>query len=612
MPTNSQKVTDAIQQMAALDPSNAAKWLEANQKNFTDDELVTILKKGAEAGAPQTGINKKNAPTVIKRTSSNHSTKVDESVTVPDLGSAAKAAVTAATQTGGHVNADLDGDGKIEPAEQAALDKESATQAKAASKASGVPEAQTKTAIDTTLGLIDPSLAPPPAEIAKYLGANRPLTTEESANLIKSYNEAHPDMPVSDVSKVYERLGLVEISPTGTRREGSLTDPDAIAIVEEGLLGKEPQTSFSIALPGGGSYTVSSTNLKQFKAFQDNMSNGDLTRIVRAASRFGIKDPNGDQPAWQMLAAIVKAKGIDITNTAFSEDAPGLLTKAPQQATNMGPNNEQHQIPTSVSGRTGPLTDPDAKKALQSGRSLAALSLKFNEGESMYGGNQVLAYVHTLNPSLASRWANTKPSERTYDDQVKMQQYLVNGGLSDKSFMGLALDSGDSGALTNDWDQEHFGKDGGAGSVRTLPDPVAVRQSARDMYIKMFAAEPTAQQLNQFAAVVNGAISGAGDNQNIDATAQIQNALENTPLYHDLYGKKMPGTTDQDYRAQFDNGAASLLGAEAPDPFTIQLGMQSGQYQTTLGAIAGTKQAYGNSTFLQRLAQASQIVSQNT
>lgn len=595
MPTD-KKISDAVKAMKGLSADEAAKWIEAHQGEFNYNELGEVLKQGAQDGVLQTGINKKNSPMVVRRLNT-------------DLDNEAAKRVA----TGPGFNPDLDGDGKVEDIEKKAVDKQVQKVAETQAKQTGNPVATEKANADQAFGLIDPSLAPPPAEVTKYLGANRPLTDQESANLIKSYNEAHPDVPVSDVNTVYERLGLVTMSPTGTRREGSLTDPDAIAIVEEGLLGKEPQTSFSVALPGGGSYTVSSANLKQFKAFQDNMSNGDLTRIVRAASRYGIKDPNGDQPAWQMLAAIVKAKGIDITNTAFAEDAPNVLSKAPQQAVNMGPNNTQHQIPMSVSGKTGALQDPDAKKALQSGRSLAALSLKFNEGESMYGGNQVLAYVHTLNPSLAARWANTKPSERTFDDQVKMQQYLVNGGLSDKSFMGLALDSGDSGALTNDWDAEHFGKDGAAGgSVRTMPDPVAVRQSARDMYLKMFAAEPTAAQLNQFAAVVNGAISGAADNQNIDATAQIQNALENTPLYHDLYGKKAPGTTDQDYRAQFDNGAASLLGTEAPDPFTIQLGMQSGQQQTTLGAISGTKQAWSNSTFLQRIAQAAQIVSTNT
>lgn len=605
MSVDQQKVIAAVQQMQAMPPDEAAKWLEQNQQGFNDDELVTILKKGATGGAPQTGVNKKNAPTVIARTAKGG--KVDESVKV-DSNEQLDTKADAAVAAGGQLPRDLTGDGNPSPAEDAAIKRAITKKAEEDAKAAGkqADPGQINADIDAAMGQ-----GPPPSAILSVIGAQRQLTSQESFNLVKTYNEAHPDMPVTDVNQVYERLGIVSTSPTGVRREGGLTDPDAIAIIEEGLLGKEPEQSFSVSLPGGGKYTVSSEELKQFKGFQDNMRNEDLTRLVRAASRFGVKDANGEKPAWQMLAAIVKAKGLDIANTMFAEDGP----QAPMgKGTQHGSNGFGYTTyePPAKNGRTGPMTDPDAQKALSSGRSVASLSLKFKEGESMYGGNMVLAYIHTLNPTLAARWANTKPSERTADDQIKFNQYLANGGFTDKTFMGLSITSGDSSALTSDWDSERFGKNGGSGSVRSVPDPVAVRQSARDMYIKMFAAEPSSSQLDQFAAVVNGAIAGAADNVNVDAGARMQQAIEATPLYKDLYGNKPSGLTDAEYRAQFDNGAASLLGAEAPDPFTIQQGMRSGDYQTTLGAIAGTKQAMGNSTFLGRFAQAAQILAENT
>jgi hypothetical protein len=55
-----------------------------------------------------------------------------------------------------------------------------------------------------------------------------------------------------------------------------------------------------------------------------------------------------------------------------------------------------------------------------------------------------------------------------------------------------------------------------------------------------------------------------------------------------------------------------MLGAQAADPNAVRSGMRSGQYQTTVGAVAGTKAARDNSTFMGRLAAAAQVVGENT
>lgn len=55
-----------------------------------------------------------------------------------------------------------------------------------------------------------------------------------------------------------------------------------------------------------------------------------------------------------------------------------------------------------------------------------------------------------------------------------------------------------------------------------------------------------------------------------------------------------------------------MVGAEAVDPTAIQSGMRTGDFQTTIGQVAGQKKSWGNSTFLGRLAQAAQLVSENT
>ena len=53
---------------------------------------------------------------------------------------------------------------------------------------------------------------------------------------------------------------------------------------------------------------------------------------------------------------------------------------------------------------------------------------------------------------------------------------------------------------------------------------------------------------------------------------------------------------------------ASTLARNAP----AKVGMQEGSYQTTVGATMGTKEAWDNSTFLGRLAQASNAFARST
>lgn len=525
-------------------------------------------------------------------------------------------------------NPDLDGDGQVSPKEKADLDVSTTNLAKKQAAQSGNSVAQEKASVNKALdptgtgGLTDPTLAPPPAAIMQYLGSQRPLTTKEAADLISTFNEAHPDQPVTNINDVYQRLGVLELDPvSGTRREGSLTDPDSIALVEKALLGKEPQISYTVRLAGGKDYVVSSTELKAWQGFSDHLTNEDLTGVVRAADRFGIKDSTGEKPAWQMLAAVMKAKGMDFNaDRLYTADDPKTTTIPAAVHPPMTGTPTTDPLAVWKQPATGPTpiarnwnaVDPDARQAYSSGYGLSQVALKYKEGQSLYGGNMILAFVHSLNPSLAARWATTKPSDRTAQDQIQMNQYLANGGFTDKTFMGLGITGGDANSLTAEWDAQRFAKPDTAGGTRSMPDPVAVRQTARDMYVKMFASEPSDSQLAQLVGVVNGAIGGAADNQNVDATAQLQQALQGTGTYKELYGHKPAGMSDEEYKAQFDNGASEMLGAQAPDPSVIRAGMSTGDYQTTVGAVAGTKQAWSNSTFLGRLAQASQLVSANS
>ena len=118
--------------------------------------------------------------------------------------------------------------------------------------------------------------------------------------------------------------------------------------------------------------------------------------------------------------------------------------------------------------------------------------------------------------------------------------------------------------------------------------------------------------LNSIVSTINSTVSGAATDQSIDVSAQIRKGIEADPQYKELYGKMPAGMTPEEYQAQYRAGAATLLGNEAPDPNAIRSGLRSGNYQTTLGRVAGGKQAWNNSSFLGRLAQAAQVVSENT
>ena len=152
----------------------------------------------------------------------------------------------------------------------------------------------------------------------------------------------------------------------------------------------------------------------------------------------------------------------------------------------------------------------------------------------------------------------------------------------------------------------------GSKPERQLPDPAAIRQSAKDMYKQLYMVDPTDAQLDSFVSQVQSKIAGAADNQTIDAGAQLRDILEADRAYKELYGKMPGGMSEGEYQSQFRAGAQTMLGNEGADPNTIRSGMRDGNYQTTIGAIAGSAKSRNNSTFMGRLAQAAQLVSENT
>jgi hypothetical protein len=146
---------------------------------------------------------------------------------------------------------------------------------------------------------------------------------------------------------------------------------------------------------------------------------------------------------------------------------------------------------------------------------------------------------------------------------------------------------------------------GGGGRTVMKPDPVAIRQATEDMYRSLYLEDPTDEQLNAMAAKVEAAIVGAPDDQNVDGNARVRDVVESDPMYQKYYGNKPGGMSEEEYQGMHRAAQSSMLGEELAGNAAVRLGMQEGSYQTTVGATMGMKEAWDNSTFLGRLAQAS-------
>lgn len=596
---------DVVQYLATLDLAGRAKWLSDNHQKLSDDVFRQVQKAApyldaGEGGSKTAKFSDSYKARWEKIQQAESSAAPLPPLDMPNLVKAAREAVGSGQVTDG----DLNKDGKVSAAEAATLDRTISQAASEASKQTGIPQDQVEGEIERQVkgaeGLVVGDPIPPPG-VQKYVGGVE-LNEQQKFDLIKAYNEANPEAPVTNIAEVYQRLG-----------EGELR-PDDELVLADVFLGQEPITSYTVKLPGGGSYMVSADELEMFTKFGDNLDKRQLTRLIRTADRIGLRDATGEAPAWQMLAALARAKRID-TDSMLDAGSPTVVVpqRGPIKDVGEGPQlNEVTTIPTAGEQRQRNrfASDPDFQKGLSSQTRAVQMGQKFKEGKTLYPGSDTMAFIHALDPTLAARVSSAPQSKWTIEDRGKVGQYLVNGGLQQESFMGLNITG------FNDWDEVNNNPEeeaGGAGPTRNYPDPVAIKQTAKALYQQLFAQDPTEDQLAQFAAVVDQAISSAPDNASVDGQARLQQAMERTGLYQQLYANKPSGMTEADYRSQFEGGARQMLGQQAADPTAIQAGMRTGNFQTTVGAVAGDEKNWQqNSTFLGRLARAAQLINENT
>jgi hypothetical protein len=235
-------------------------------------------------------------------------------------------------------------------------------------------------------------------------------------------------------------------------------------------------------------------------------------------------------------------------------------------------------------------------------------------GRELYQ-NETLGFLHAVNPTLAAKVASTKPEDIDQRTLQRINQAVIDGGWNPTQLAAMGY-----AALTiQDFQGATFKDPASAqGPTRVMPDPEKVRQTARDLYRTLFLTEPDEATLGRLVSGVQAAVqaqdidSTDGVVSTVDQDAQLRKMLESDPRYKELYGKMPAGATEAEYRGQFDAAAQSILGNQLASPDSVRAGMRTGDYNTTVGAAAMSRQATESSTFLGRLASAAQVVNRMT
>jgi hypothetical protein len=443
-------------------------------------------------------------------------------------------------------------------------------------------------------------LVPTPQVLQQAYG--KEPSVKQQQELIRTWNELNPDAPV----RTYEQLAKT--------MNDNPSNPMVEDVVSYAVTGMEPTKVYEWVVEGGrgneGEMSTVRLSEGQFTALKEiygaGFSTKDVKKLATMAKRIGLTDSAGGGVGWQILAAGAAAMGM--FNIGTRSDAAAASADA----------NRIDPATANAIGVAGDVMERTAATAENlTNRELTRLrnwGVQYIQGMRMYGQNDSLAFLHAMSAPLATRVATTQFDKLSTMDKKQTYSFMMNAG----------FDAENLGKLGYGWaaglDEIGVNKDqtGASGPVRQMPDPEAIRQSAKDLYRTLFATEPTEEQLNQLVGSVTSAIASAdidgsdGVVTDVNATAQIRKRLQEMPEYGDLYGKKPAGMSEEEYQAQFRNGAASILGNAAARPDVIRAGMRSGNYNTSVGAAAMTREAWEGSTFLGRLAQAAQITSENT
>lgn len=406
-------------------------------------------------------------------------------------------------------------------------------------------------------------------------------------------------------------------------------------IIQAGLLAQEPTMAFTISIPGVARPQVMTA--EQVKTLQDvyGLDNSSITRIVRLTSMMdGGKNDLGEvnfQPVVAILAANGKLRNLADPDQVVGEQ-PGIraardaAARVAEERANDPVSRFTDQVREffGFGAKTPRRSEAELLQELDVGMEIVeentfnvqATLKKYNEGLERYNHNPTLAFLYALDEGLAERIAQSggDPAKLTGSDNARAMELLQRGGLVNRGNTPWAQIGGarDDFVLAQLSDYfRSYGPDAGEEKPkRQLPDPVAIAQNFRDLYRSLMFAEPSQQLIEAFMDDLNRTLATVPIEQTIDATARMQEFIRSTPGYRELYQHR-GGLGEGEYQNIFRAGVSSILGADANEE-AILAGMRTGEYQTSVGAAAMSKQAQDNSTWQGRLARVAEVVARNT
>lgn len=250
-----------------------------------------------------------------------------------------------------------------------------------------------------------------------------------------------------------------------------------------------------------------------------------------------------------------------------------------------------------------PEDDPDGFATLDAMFDSQSAVDRYRSKLAGYGqSNPMAALVSLHDEALAERMVSTGIT----DDEIFTVQRLLKG--VDPQQLGLVGD--DIRRYTESYKKS---QGGGSGREIVLPDRNKIAEGFRELYRSWFKVDPAQEELEALINDVTAQYVGAQQsNTSPDLASSMVARTRQTDLYQRLFANKTAGATEEQYVGQFEGAARQLLGGEIANPGAIQAGMETGNIGTTYGAVAGSKQAFENSTFRERLANAAQLISRMT
>jgi hypothetical protein len=465
---------------------------------------------------------------------------------------------------------------------------------------------------------------------------NRNLTPQEIDRFLENINQFH-GTEFTDIN-----------DPTLQRMFATATAENAHIL--QATLDETPVLpTVSVTLPLGGRLTMAS-DLFLAASERYSVDEGTLARVVQMADIAGMtgqygRNGLGGEPVvfWQPLLGVLKATGqLDAiaARAGAADDAKAKAEDYPFAQYNQGLQDRIAQgnaqvISDTLEGRPtqtrfdagGVPKDEPYGAPTQRPTGIARIAADFKHGMSRFE-DPGIALIYTLDPELAVRiWRRGQDGQPlSGTDEMRVQELAGLAGYSNTAAWRDALvTSGDPrfASLTDDWLSGYFQRVDAQrafeerdltddGTTPQRPDPVQIEQAVKDMWRNLFLEDPDPAVAAQFTAQLNAAIGGLGEGESIDPNARLRQFAEGSDQYQEYYGRKPAGMAEEEYQGMFRSGQRSVLGNELAGNAAVKAGMREGQYQTTVGAAAGTREAWDNSTFLGRLARAAQLVNENT